>query len=369
MTLSYYPTRAAAAAALACALAAGAGCHSVLGGRGQDIQPADVPRELAKVLLPDYRVEPPDILTVDAIRATPKPPYVVQPLDVLFVQLPAPLPNEEARSGNLAVDADGTIDLGFEYGGPVQVAGLTVAQIREAIAQQVTKATERKDPLKPAQVTVSLVQSQASQRIGGPHLVRPDGTISLSTYGSVRVAGLTLPEVRRAVEAKLAEYLQDPIVAVDVQNYNSKLIYVIFDGLGAGQTVYRLPVTGNDTVLDVIAQVNGMTAASDHNRVWVSRPAPAGQGPSILPVDWRAVTECGDTATNYQLMPGDRLFVGANPAQGIDARLARLFAPAERVFGITLLGTSLYRNIAFVSGGIRRNRGATGLGLGGLGGF
>jgi polysaccharide export outer membrane protein len=361
MTLSFHPTRAAAAVALAGALAAGAGCRSVHDNPGREIVPADVPRELAKMSLPDYRVEPPDILTLNAIRAIPKPPYLVQPLDVLFVQLPAAIPGDPPNSGNLPVDPDGTIDLGADYGGPIPVAGLTVPQIREALAQRVTEVTKRKPEaaVKPTEVTVNLVQSQAAQQIGGPHLVRPDGTISLSTYGSVRVAGLTIPEVRRAVEAKLAEYLLDPVVAVDVQNYNSKLIYVIFDGLGAGQTVYRLPVTGNDNVLDVIAQVNGMTAVSDHNRVWVARPAPAGHGHTILPVDWRAVTECGDTATNYQLMPGDRVFVGANPMMGVDARMARLFAPVERVFGITLLGTSVYRNIAFANRGFG----------GGFGGF
>ena len=37
---------------------------------------------------------------------------------------------------------------------------------------------------------------------------------------------------------------------MDVQGFNSKLYYVILDGGGAGQQVVRLPVTGNETVLD-----------------------------------------------------------------------------------------------------------------------
>lgn len=360
MTASFHPTRAAAAAALAALLAAGAGCRSARESHQRlDVVPADVPRELVKVSLPDYRVEPPDILLIEAVRAVPRPPYVVQPQDVLFVAVPPVVEGDPPVSGNLNVDTDGSIDLGPQNGGPVQVAGLTVPQIKEAVARQVTEVQRRVKKLQAADVSVSLAQSQATQRITGPHLVRPDGTISLATYGQLRVAGLTLAEVRRAVEARLAETLQDPVVTVDVQNYNSKLVYVIFDGAGAGQSIYRLPVTGNDTVLDAIAQVNGLTAVSDLNRIWVNRPSPAGAGHQILPVDWRAVTECGDTATNYQLMPGDRVFVGAVPLIGVDVRMARLFAPLERVLGVTLLGSSVYSNIAYPQGG----------GFGGRGGF
>lgn len=334
----FYPRRAAPLVVLA---VLAVGCHALHRRPEPRVVPADVPRELDKVTLPDYRVESPDILLIEAVRAVPKPPYTIQPLDVLNVQVGAA--TLETLSGTLGVDADGTINLGSEYGGAVRVVGLTVPEAQQAITDHLTKVVLILNP----KVAVSLAQSQAAQRIGGPHLVQPDGTIYLGTYGSVRVAGLTKAEVRKAVEAKLAESLLDPVVSVDVQNFNSKVVYVILAGAGpGGQAVYRLPVTGNETVLDAVAQINGLSVVSDVNRIWVNRPAPAGSPHQILPVDWRAVTECGDTATNYQLMPGDRLFVGANPMAAVDARLALLLAPIERVFGVTLLGTSVYRQIA-----------------------
>ena len=351
MTPSPRPTRAAAAAALAAALAAG--CGMLRDSRNpRPVVPTDLPRELEKVMLPDYRVEPPDILQIEAVRAVPRPPYKVQPQDVLFVQFPVADPAAPRVSGSVGVDTDGTIDLGAEYGGGFPVEGKTTAEIRDALAQHLTNIYQRKKDtaIQPADVTVTLSQSQAAQRITGPHLVRPDGTVALGTYGSVKVAGLTLPEVRRAVEAQLNSYLLDPVVAVDVLSYNSKLIYVIFDAAGNGQTVQRVPVTGNDTVLDVIAQSGGLTGVSDVNRLWIARPSPAGAAHQILPVDWRAITECGDPATNYQLMPGDRLFVGSNPSLAVDGRLARLFAPFERVAGAVLLGVSIPRAINRING-------------------
>lgn len=316
------------------------GCHSVPWGK-KPFEPPAVPKELNKANLPEYRVEPPDILLIEAVRAIPKPPYKAEPLDVLFVNL-TDSPLKEPLSGEVTVDPDGTINLGATYGGTVTVVGKTLPEIKSILETHLATKVGVKEP----KVTVSLSQGRGAQRIGGPHLVRPDGTISLGTYGSVRVTGMTLAEVRKAIEQHLSAYLLDPEIAVDVQNYNSKTFYVVLDGAGAGQTVVRLPITGNETVIDAISQVNGLTAVSSQDRIWVSRPAPEGNCHQILPVDWKSVVECGDTATNYQILPGDRVFVAGYPVTAFDTRMARILAPFERVFGIVLLGNSVYQGIA-----------------------
>jgi polysaccharide export outer membrane protein len=329
------------------------GCHSTLL-RKQPFIPPDVPKELSKVNLPEYRVEPPDILLIEAIRAIPKPPYRAEPLDVLYVSLANPLP-DNPLTGTITVEPDGTINLGTAYGGSVQVAGKTLPEIRAIIEKHLVTTLMYKDP----KIAVTVSQARAGQRISGPHLVRPDGTVSLGTYGSVRVTGMTLAEIRRALEAHLSQYLLDPEISVDVQNYNSKIFYVVLDGAGAGQTVVRLPITGNETVMDAVAQVNGLTAVSSQDRIWVSRPAPEGGCHQILPVDWRAVVEQADPATNYQILPGDRVFVAAYPLTKLDIVMARMIAPIERAFGVVLLGTSTVNNIRFPQG----------QGRGGFGGF
>jgi polysaccharide export outer membrane protein len=113
-----------------------------------------------------------------------------------------------------------------------------------------------------------------------------------------------------------------------------------------GQQVVRLPATGNETVLDAVAQVNGLTAVSNPNKVWIARPAQAGCGVvQTLPVDWKAITTGGVTDTNYQLFPGDRLYVQARPLVTLDNTIARIIAPAERLFGFTLLGAGLVGNL------------------------
>jgi hypothetical protein len=89
-----------------------------------------------------------------------------------------------------------------------------------------------------------------------------------------------------------------------------------------------------------------------------------------MPVDWVAITTRGRTETNYQLLPGDRLYVKADCWAEFDTRLARVLAPFERVFGFTLLGSgtvfTIQRNTA--AGKFDKST-ATGGGGGGLGGF
>ncbi|HEX7445939.1 MAG TPA: polysaccharide biosynthesis/export family protein [Pirellulales bacterium] len=345
-------------------LASAFGCHSPrLGGRDwapppshfepklPPVPPPGVPRELSKSTLPDYVIEPPDILLIDAVKVVPKPPYRIETLDVLAVQVPGAF-EEHPIEGNYEVQPGGSLDLGPPYG-TVKVVGLEMPQAIEAVKQHL------KQFLQLPEVSMGLVQSAARQQISGEHLVGPDGKVTLGSYGKVNVTGLTVAEAKRAIEAYLSQFLESPEVAVDLFAYNSKVYYVVTQGAGLGDGVVRLPVTGNETVLDAIAQVNGLDSVSS-KRIWVARPAPMGAGcHQILPVDWYAITTRADTATNYQLMPGDRLFVAHDRLVAIDTALSKFTAPFDRMFGATLLGTNTVKSIKFFG---------RFTGLGGLGG-
>ena len=145
-----------------------------------------LPHELAMVTMPEYMIEPPDILRIDALRIVPPSPYHVEPLDGLMIQV-ANLPQEDPISGLFVVDPNGTITLGPNYGPPLKVIGLTLEEAKTAVEDQLKRAKI----LNP-KASVALGQSRALQQIRGEHLVRPDGTVGLGTYGSVRVVGLTM---------------------------------------------------------------------------------------------------------------------------------------------------------------------------------
>src|SRR5437879_5520267 len=161
----------------------GVGCH-----HEQFLNPADspVPRELEKASLPPYVIEPPDLLTVDALRLVPLPPYHVEPSDALFLTVSGVDPINPIEKGVYQVEPEGTLNLGLAYG-RVRVVGLTVDEVKKALEEHLLKLGYPK-----AEANVSLYQSRAFQFIRGEHLVRPDGTISLGTYGRVYVTGMTL---------------------------------------------------------------------------------------------------------------------------------------------------------------------------------
>jgi polysaccharide export outer membrane protein len=156
-----------------------------------------------------------------------------------------------------------------------------------------------------------------------------------------------LEEARSAIETHLSTYLEKPQIALDVLGYNSKVYYVVTQGAGLGDRVIILPSRGNETVIDAIGQIQGL-ASNSSTRMWIARPG-TNQcgGDQILPVDWLAVTQRGDVTTNYQLLPGDRLYVSEDKLVALDTKLGKIFSPLERLFGFTSLATSTARNVVF----------------------
>ena len=159
----------------------------------------------------------------------------------------------------------------------------------------------------PDLLIVEVLEALPGRPISGERLVRPDGKISLGFYGDVYVAGLTIPEVKEKIVLHLRKYLTDEAsgwssiddtgepawtrrprkpklidpkdsdrrVFVDVTAYNSKNYYVLGDVLIPG----RLPITGNETVLDAIEYRRRPAAdgrASEHP------PGPPGSARRLL---------------------------------------------------------------------------------------
>src|SRR6478752_2002072 len=90
------------------AVFASSGCQTVKTPE-EKIANSNIPSEFKKVSMPDYVVEPPDLILVEVLEALPGRPI----------------------SGERLVRPDGKISLGFY--GDVYVAGLTIPEIKEKI--------------------------------------------------------------------------------------------------------------------------------------------------------------------------------------------------------------------------------------------
>jgi polysaccharide export outer membrane protein len=267
-----------------------------------------VPRELSKITLPSYVIEAPDNLLIEVVRVGNFPVTVTDEKG-----------EEKTLEKPLIVD-----------GKPVIVDG-------KETKVPVTRLGSQRLPI---------------QAISGPFQVRIDGTVGLGFWGSVTVAGLSLEQAQQAIKEHLlrSETLgpkglgakpESLVVIVDVLAYNSKRYYVILDGGGYGEQVIPFPITGSETVLDALANVFGLQSVASKRNIWVARRCPHPDQPwQILPVDWIGITQHGYTNTNYQIMPGDRIYVKAQRIVTFDTALARVIQPIERLFGITLLGVN-----------------------------
>jgi len=240
----------------------------------------------------------------------------------------------------------------------------------------------------PDLVLVEVLEALPGRPISGERLVRPDGKISLGFYGDVYVAGLTIQELKEKVVLHLRKFLTDEVlglveidpetgagktdaggkvvtiepkdsdrVFVDVTAYNSKNYYVLGDVAAPG----RLPITGNETVLDAIQFSGGLIPTAAPNNIRLVRPAPPGACcEQTLPVNLSAIMSAGDSTTNYQIMPGDRIVVYRDPIVRATIFVDRLAAPFQTVLNTILQYSFTARSVEFLKLGAR--------GVGGTGG-
>lgn len=154
--------------------------------------------------------------------------------------------------------------------------------------------------------------------------VQQDGVIDLGYVGDVYVVGLTLEEIELKIAQQLTatavqqkQKIEQPYrVSVRLANVQSKYYYV----MGAVTTQGRFPIKGNETVLDAILQA-GLKSNSLPDKAYLVRPHPPGEPDQVLKIDWCGIKERGDTLTDYQLFPGDRIVVPGTKPPGLIATL------------------------------------------------
>jgi protein involved in polysaccharide export with SLBB domain len=200
------------------------------------------------------------------------------------------------------VEAEGGVNLGPAYG-TVRVLGMTLDEAKKAIEQNLSQV------LHEPKVSLKLARVSGSQPLTAQYLVAPDGTVNLRQYGLVHVAGMAVPEAQLAIQKHLTKFLSSPELSVDVVAYKSKNYYVVTEGAATGDSVNRFLIAGNETVLDALCGINGLSHLS-RKKIWLVRPSAAdAKKGTVLPIDWAGITRRGATETNYQIFPGDRLFI------------------------------------------------------------
>jgi polysaccharide export outer membrane protein len=151
-------------------------------------------------------------------------------------------------------------------------------------------------------------------------VVQADGFVDLGFGGEVYVYGLTLAEAEKRIAAQLNDRARTEEgkpsrryhASVRLANGQSKYYYV----LGTVANPGRFKANANDTVLDGILQA-GLRSNSLPEKAYLVRPHPLGGDDQVFKIDWFGIKDRGDTLTNYQLFPGDRIVVPGTRPPGL----------------------------------------------------
>ncbi len=132
--------------------------------------------------------------------------------------------------------------------------------------------------------------------------VRPDGKVSLPLVNDIQAAGLTPIELRDQLTARLSEYVPQPEVAVIVREVHSVKVAV----MGAVRIPGRYEVKSPATVLELIAQAQGLTEFASGDRIVVIRQH--GTTTTRVRFNYRKVAD-GSEPDNFFVRAGDIIFV------------------------------------------------------------
>jgi polysaccharide biosynthesis/export protein len=155
-------------------------------------------------------------------------------------------------------------------------------------------------------------------------IVQADGNVDLGFAGDAYLSGLTLEEAeeRIAIQLNDAARVQNPNpgkpyrVSVKLATSQSKYYYV----LGTVATQGKFKANANDTVMDAILQA-GLKSNSLPEKAYLVRPHPLGGADQVYKIDWFGIRDRGDTLTNYQVFPGDRVVVPGTKPPGLISSL------------------------------------------------
>jgi len=156
----------------------------------------------------------------------------------------------------------------------------------------------------------------------GNYFVEPDGRINLGQYGGMRVQDRMLADIGRQLAQQVG--VQPPDVRVRVVDYRSQQLVLIGQVIGWQRTV---PYQGQETVLDLLQRVGGISPGAAPEGVYVVRAHLGERRPEVFHVNLDAIVMKKDDATNIRLLPSDHIFVGETRQARIEKAVPPLLRP------------------------------------------
>ena len=136
--------------------------------------------------------------------------------------------------------------------------------------------------------------------------IQPDGYVSLLGAGSVYIQEMTVPEVIEAVKKAYAKILRDPIIDVDLKDFQKPFFFVSGEVGKPGQYDLRSDVT----VLQAIAIAGSFTSQSKTQVFVFHRVSP--DWVEVKKLNVKNMLHGKDVNEDIHLQPGDMVYVPTN---------------------------------------------------------
>lgn len=154
-------------------------------------------------------------------------------------------------------------------------------------------------------LSISMMDDTNSANTGV--LIGPDGRLNYMEAQNFAVTGMTIDELRAAMDKELAKYYRAPRTIVTPVAYNSKK-YIL---LGAVSATGVFPLNRPTTVIEAVARAGGLQSGVIENNpaelADLSHSFLVRDG-QRLPVDFEKLFQRGDLSQNVPLEPDDFLY-------------------------------------------------------------
>jgi polysaccharide biosynthesis/export protein len=134
--------------------------------------------------------------------------------------------------------------------------------------------------------------------------VRPDGKLTLPLLGDIEAKGCTPKQLQDNIAKGLRKYLENPEVAVMVQEPRSRHFSIVGQVTRPGSFSLNQPLT----VLDALALSGGFRDFAKESKIYLLRSAPNGTRQRI-PFNYKKVVRGESPNQNVLLQPGDTIVV------------------------------------------------------------
>jgi polysaccharide export outer membrane protein len=134
--------------------------------------------------------------------------------------------------------------------------------------------------------------------------IQPDGYINLQSAGSLYVQGMTVPELVVALRKAYAGILHDPIIDVDLTNFQKPFFTVSGQVGKPGQYELRADIT----VAEALAVAGGMTMTTAKTQVFLFHRT-SDQWFEVKKVNLKSILQGKNVNEDAMIQPGDMIYV------------------------------------------------------------